>query len=177
LAISQALAQLHGGNIAAESAGVCAGATFSFEVPACDADTTAAPELATGQPPAINCRILFVEDNTDTREIMELALRALGCTITTASSTAEAIAAAEREPFDLLISDIGLPDGSGLDLMRELRSRHRLRGIALSGFGREQDVARSKDCGFDAHLVKPVSIEILEQTLRELVGRVRWSAL
>jgi CheY-like chemotaxis protein len=61
--------------------------------------------------------------------------------------------------------------------MRDLRSRHRLRGIALSGFGREQDLAKSKEVGFDAHLVKPFSIETLEETLRELAGRMRWSAL
>jgi PAS domain S-box-containing protein len=173
LAISQALAQLHGGHIAAESAGVGAGASFSFEVPACDAAAPAAAELPVGQPLPLNCRVLLVEDNADTREVFELALSALDCTVATASNIAEAIAAAEREPFDLLISDIGLPDGSGISLMRELRSLHDLRGIALSGFGREQDLAKSKECGFDVHLVKPVSIEILEQSLRELVGRAR----
>jgi CheY-like chemotaxis protein len=90
----------------------------------------------------------------------------------------EAIVAADREPFDLLISDIGLPDSSGLSLMRELRShRDCLREIALSGFGREQDLAKSKEFGFDAHLVKSVSREMLEETLRELAGRERWTSL
>ncbi len=177
LAISQALAQLHGGTIVAESQGVGAGASFSFEIPACDAALPAAAELPVGRSPPLNCRILLVEDNHDTREVMELALNSLQCSVTSASSIADALAAADRELFDLLISDIGLPDGSGLSLMRELRDRHGLRGIALSGYGREQDLARSKECGFDAHLVKPVSIESLEQSVRELVGRVRWSAL
>ncbi len=177
LAISQALAQLHDGKITAESPGEGAGATFTFEVPACDSTAPASAELPVAKPLALNCLILLVEDNADTRQVMELALSALECTVTAASTVAEAIAAAEREPFDLLISDIALPDGSGLSLMRDLRSRHRLRGIALSGFGREQDLAKSKEFGFDAHLVKPFSIEMLEQTLRELAGRVRWSAL
>ena len=177
LAISQALAQLHDGKITAESAGEGAGATFTFDLPACDSGTPVAAELPVAQPLALNCRILLVEDNADTRQVMELALCALECTVTAASTIAEAIAAAERQPFDLLISDIALPDGSGLSLMRDLRSRHRLRGIALSGFGREQDLAKSKEVGFDAHLVKPFSIETLEETLRELAGRMRWSAL
>jgi len=177
LAISQALAQLHDGKITAESAGEGTGATFTFELPTCDSGTPATAELPDAKPLALNCRILLVEDNADTRQVMELALSALKCRVTSASTVFEAMAAAEREPFDLLISDIALPDGSGLSLMRDLRNRHRLRGIALSGFGREQDVAKSKECGFDAHLVKPFSIETLEQTLRELAGRVRWSAL
>jgi CheY-like chemotaxis protein len=168
LAISQALAQLHGGRIAAESAGVGAGATFNFEVPAREAGVPVATESGIAQRLALNCRILLVEDNADTREVIELALSALDCRVTPASSIAEAIAAAQREPFDVLISDIGLPDGSGLSLMRELRGRHRLRGIALSGFGREQDLAMSKESGFDVHLVKPVSIDALEQSLREI---------
>jgi PAS domain S-box-containing protein len=177
LAISQALAQLHEGRITAASAGAGAGSTFTFELPASDSGAPSAIALPDAQPLACNCRILLVEDNADTRQVMELALCALACSVTTAGSIAAAIASAERAPFDLLISDIGLPDGSGLTLMRELRSRYRLRGIALSGFGREQDLAKSKEAGFDAHLVKPVSIELLEQTVRELSGRVRWSAL
>jgi len=170
LAISQALAQLHGGRIVAESAGVGAGATFSFEVPAREAAAAPVTESAIAHGLALNCRILLVEDNADTREVIGLALSALACRVTSASSIAEAIAAAQREPFDVLISDIGLPDGSGLSLMRELRARHRLRGIALSGFGREQDLAMSKESGFDVHLVKPVSIDALEQSLREIIG-------
>jgi PAS domain S-box-containing protein len=177
LAISQALAQLHEGKITAASAGPGTGSTFTFELPACDSDTPVAEELPAARSPAVSCRILLVEDNDDTRQVMELALTGLGCTVTVASSIAAASEAAEREPFDVLISDIGLPDGSGLSLMRELRSRYRIRGIALSGFGREQDLAKSREVGFDAHLVKPVSIDILEQTVRELAGRMRWSAL
>jgi PAS domain S-box-containing protein len=177
LAISQALAQLHDGRISAASAGVGAGATFTFEVPAGMAGEPVVAASPAPQGDALKCRILLVEDNADTRQVMALALDSLRCTVTTAGTVAEALAAAERESFDLLISDIGLPDGSGLELMRELRGRHRLRGIALTGFGREQDIAKSRESGFDAHLVKPISIDALEQTVREIVGSLRWAAL
>jgi PAS domain S-box-containing protein len=175
LAISQALAQLHDGKLIAESAGEGRGATFTFELPACGPGAPAgAVEVPAAEPMALNFRVLLVEDNVDTREVMEVALRALQCTVTPAGTVAEAIAAAEREAFDLLITDIGLPDGSGLSLMRDLRRRRDgLRGIVLSGFGREQDLAKSQEFGFDAHLVKPVSIEMLEDTLRDLAGRMR----
>jgi CheY-like chemotaxis protein len=178
LAISQALTRLHDGEIVTQSEGEGAGVTFTFELPVRDPTVARAVEPLKMESLALNCRILVVEDNVDTREVIELALSALRCTVTTAATMTEAIVAADREPFDLLISDIGLPDSSGLSLMRELRShRDCLREIALSGFGREQDLAKSKEFGFDAHLVKSVSREMLEETLRELAGRERWTSL
>ena len=78
--------------------------------------------------------------------------------VETAGDVATALELAGRHPFDLLISDLGLPDGSGHDLMRELRSRgHTFPGIALSGYGQEEDILRSREAGFAAHLTKPVS--------------------
>jgi CheY-like chemotaxis protein len=84
---------------------------------------------------------------------------------------AEALAAVRGDGvFDLVVSDLGLPDGSGIDLMRELSARHGLRGIALSGYGMEEDVRQSLEAGFERHLTKPVSLPQLQATLREIAG-------
>ena len=114
-------------------------------------------------------RILLVEDHDDTAAIMSSVLRHQGHTVRRAGTVAAALQAAQAEPFDLLISDIGLPDGSGLDLMRQLRLRQPVRGIALSGFGMEEDVTRSRAAGFDEHLTKPVSLDVLETTIKRVV--------
>jgi DNA-binding response OmpR family regulator len=82
-----------------------------------------------------------------------------------ARDIASALEAASREPFDLVISDLGLPDGSGLELMRELRRLYRVEGICLTGFGMDEDLARSADAGFCHHLTKPVDIAKLEAVI------------
>ena len=97
-------------------------------------------------------RILLVEDHEDTAHVMSMVLRHQGHTVRRAATVAAALQAAQAEAFDLLISDIGLPDGTGLDLMRQVRARTPLRGIVLSGFGTEDDVRRSREAGFDANL-------------------------
>jgi CheY-like chemotaxis protein len=78
-------------------------------------------------------------------------------------------AAVEAEQFDLIISDIGLPDGSGLDIMRLVRKRRPIKGIALSGFGMEEDIQRSREAGFSEHLTKPVDLRVLREAIRRLV--------
>jgi CheY-like chemotaxis protein len=101
---------------------------------------------------------------------MEYALKDLGCTVSSAGTVAGALALAAERRFDLLISDIGLPDAPGTVLMRELRARHALKGIAMSGYGRDGDLEQSRDAGFDAHLVKPVTLDALEEAIRRLLG-------
>jgi len=106
-------------------------------------------------------------------------LRDLGHQVTVARSVAAAREAAERAEavkredrgLDLVISDLGLPDGSGLDLMRELSQRHGLRGIALSGYGMDDDIRRSREAGFDAHLTKPVSLQTLQEAILQAALR------
>jgi DNA-binding response OmpR family regulator len=108
-------------------------------------------------------------------------LRAFGFHVSVASSVAGGLALAEerqaleeREPgarIDLLVSDIGLPDGSGLDLIRALGERWGIRGIALSGYGTEEDVQRSREAGFLRHLTKPVTPRVLEAAVREALNR------
>jgi PAS domain S-box-containing protein len=168
LAISKALAHMHDGDIVASSGGIGAGACFELALPTATRDATLSEVEPVPTASRLNLRILLAEDHADTRHVIEFALTELECTVVPAKSVAEALAAASRGRFDLLISDIGLPDGSGAALMKELKSRHGMRGIALSGFGRDEDLARSRQAGFDVHLVKPVSLDLLEQTLRRL---------
>src|SRR5690606_24826505 len=116
-----------------------------------------------------SARVLLVEDHPDTRLVLTMVLKRLGCTVTAAGTVADAIAAGERQQFDLLISDIGLPDGSGIDIMKRLKN-HDLRGIAISGFGQDEDLRRSQEAGFEMHLTKPVNYGVLRDTLVKLTS-------
>jgi CheY-like chemotaxis protein len=105
-------------------------------------------------------RILLVEDHGVTAKMMRWVLTEEGHDVQTAGDVATALRLAAEHSFDLLVSDPGLPDGSGYDLMRQLRQRgHAFPAIALSGHGQEEDVRRSHEAGFAAHLTKPASRE------------------
>ncbi len=175
LAISRALAEQQGGTLAAASDGSGQGATFTLTLPsaAAVAATPGDPAPAQGcggDPDALQgCRVLLVDDHVDTARAMARLLRRWGCSVQTADTVAGALAAAAAVRPDVLISDIGLPDGSGLDLIRQLLARHPVRGIAVSGFGMEEDVTRSRAAGFVEHLVKPVDVNRLEQTVRRVI--------
>ncbi len=96
--------------------------------------------------------------------MMRMVLTADGHTVETAGDVATALELAGQQAFDLLLSDLGLPDGSGHDLMRQLRQRgHKFPGIALSGYGQEEDIQRSREAGFAAHLTKPASREAVRR--------------
>lgn len=177
LAHSRALVELHAGRIRAFSAGRDQGSTFVIELPLAPAEEStglfSSPSLSAGKPPLIasadaagrHCRILLVEDHEPTRIALAKLLVRRRYEVTTAGSVAEAVALAEQKEFDLLVADIGLPDADGYDLMTTLRERHGLKGIAVTGYGMEQDVARSKAAGFVAHLTKPVSAQTFERAL------------
>jgi CheY-like chemotaxis protein len=131
------------------------------------------PELPIERFPAdVALNILLVEDHEDSRSAMTRLLRTLRHRIESASSVNDALVVAGRFDFDLLISDIGLPDGSGLDLMRTLSARQRVRGIALTGYGSAADVAEALDAGFTMHLTKPVRVDELKDAVRR-VGAMR----
>jgi CheY-like chemotaxis protein len=115
-------------------------------------------------------RILLVEDHDVTRRAMAKILGALGYEIRCAANAQQALEAAAAHPVDLVISDLGLPDRSGYDLMEELRRLHNLRGIALSGFGMEQDRNRSQQSGFAVHMTKPVTIQALQRAIDRLAN-------
>lgn len=128
---------------------------------------SSAPAVPAAKAPGL--RILLVEDHEDTREVMRQLLQRRGHEVLVARSVATALALLDHgEPVDLLISDLGLPDGSGLDLIKSIRSRLPLRAIALSGYGMEEDHQRSREAGFQEHLVKPVNFPDLLRAIERL---------
>lgn len=117
------------------------------------------------------CSLLLVEDHADTRRSMQMLLQNSGCAVKTAASAAEALELARQHKFDVVVSDIGLPDTTGTELMAKLKALYDIRGIALSGYGMEDDLARSSKAGFSMHLIKPVSIGVLEDAIRQLTTK------
>ena len=110
--------------------------------------------------------ILLVEDHGVTAKMMRMVLTSEGHTVESAGDVATALQLARQHAFDLLVSDLGLPDGSGQDLMRELRVRgNKFPGIALSGYGQEEDIRRSYEAGFAVHLTKPASREAVVEAV------------
>ncbi len=178
LAISKAIVELHGGRLQAASPGRGQGATFTIHLPLAGARAEdpplRQPPIREPRPAAVEgpLRILLVEDHADTAEAMAELLTILGHQVTVAMDVASGRAAAEGAVagpgLDLVISDIGLPDGTGFDLMRELSGSHGLRGIALSGYGTEEDIQKSLEAGFLRHLTKPIDLGRLREVLREL---------
>ncbi len=160
LAICKALVELHHGSIRAESAGPGQGSTFLITLPRDSSPDVGAPLDATSAADGLpgQLRLFLVEDHADTARTLGRLLRKAGYAVLTATSVASATATAEREPFDLLISDLGLPDGSGFDVMELVRKKRGVPGIAMSGYGMDDDLRRSREAGFTEHLVKPVDV-------------------
>ncbi len=168
LAIVRGLVEAHGGTIRAESSG--GGAEFFFDLCLTDQSVTK-PEIRSANE-VKQVRILLVEDHEDTRVTLQRLLERRGHTVRTASGVAEAVELFRHHPFDLVISDIGLPDGSGLDIPVALRSDgHGLPSIALSGFGTEDDIQKSLRAGFSHHLTKPVEMSILDAAIVDIMSR------
>jgi len=178
LALSKSFVDLHGGRISATSPGRGHGATIRVELPALlSADLAPVPFLSTPQAAALLSpnqtapavqpapRILVVEDHPHTADLLTRLLRSMGYQVHYARNIADALAAAAKIELDIVISDLGLPDGTGLELMAQLSRNDRLRGIALSGFGMVEDIQRSLAAGFVEHLVKPVQIERVQEAI------------
>lgn len=190
LAISKAIAELHHGSVTATSKGPGQGSTFVLRLP-CEAcaereakpvtarsETTpqVAPKAEAAATSKRPVRLLLVEDHVDTATVLARMLGRSGYEVMHAGSVGDALATAEREMsgagVQLVISDLGLPDGTGLDMMRVLSARHGLRGIALSGYGMEGDREQSTAAGFARHLTKPVNVAVLRATIAELVAEM-----
>ncbi|HEX8910783.1 MAG TPA: PAS domain-containing protein, partial [Humisphaera sp.] len=191
LAIARALAEVHGGRATARSDGVGRGATFTLELPTRgEVSAAAAPDAPRPapdpapanappagrhpQPPASDpLRVLLVDDHEDTLRIMQRLLKLLGCEVTAVNHATDALAAAAAGPFDLLVSDVGLPEVNGRELMRRVRAAHALPGIAVSGYGTDNDIRASLEAGFEAHLTKPVNFDELQAALARVGRRAR----
>ena len=179
LAISRAIMELHGGSITATSEGKNKGTTFFIRlhtvkaVPLRDAERrpTPVPEPTPGR----SLRVLVVEDHADTAEQFARLLKRAGHEVICAGSIREAQTYAMVTPaqnracaFDILISDLDLPDGSGRDLMRNLAKRYPIRGIALSGHGMKEDIQSSIAAGFSHHITKPVNWQELKLAIENI---------
>jgi CheY-like chemotaxis protein len=112
--------------------------------------------------------ILVVDDHRDTLRSMKLLLTRLGYQVLAAENMTDALRIAQEEEFDILLSDIGLPDGSGLELIKRIRKTRNVPALALSGFGMDEDLQRSRDAGFSDHLTKPVSLDRLQSAIADL---------
>jgi PAS domain S-box-containing protein len=184
LAISRALVEAQGGRLTASSPGRKLGSTFCLELTTIPSSvpTAATPAGSDTAPTAAACnqglRILLVEDNADTLRFLALVLRQRGHAVVTADCIAAAHAAVDQAeaPFELLLSDIELPDGSGLQLMRDLSDRWGLPGIAMSGFGSEEDLQLSREAGFSDHLTKPIDLDRLDAAIRRAASRAAGQA-
>lgn len=179
LAISRQLLELHRGSIRAESDGPGRGSTFVVELPLAPSGTMPAKARAAQPAPGADSApphrpplsLLLVEDHASTRTTLNMLLSRRGFLTTTAASVAEARACIAEKRFDILISDLGLPDGHGHDLLAEFRqAQPHLIGVALSGYGSEEDRARSHAAGYSNHLVKPVSIADLNVVIEHVLA-------
>jgi PAS domain S-box-containing protein len=175
LAIASTLAQKHGGTLTAQSEGRDKGARFTLTLPLAKAE----PEYESS-PHAIpqtddivrSLNVLLVEDNEYTSSAMAEVLEVLGHKVSVATTVAEALAFAKNGPFDLLVSDIGLPDGSGLDIARAWQGLQPGRpSVAITGYGMDEDIRRCREAGFDDHLTKPVNFARLEALIYTLAKK------
>ncbi len=169
LAIVAKMVALHGGSVSARSEGSGHGAELEVELPAAEdrpASFAGVARAARARAPGPQ-RVLVVDDNRDAADTLADLLGALGYETQVAYDARAALALAAGHPFDSAVLDIGLPEMDGYELARRLREKfsHDLRLIAVTGYGQEEERQRSRRAGFDAHLLKPVSIQALEEAL------------
>jgi signal transduction histidine kinase/ActR/RegA family two-component response regulator len=177
LTLVRELAALHGGRVAAESPGKGQGATFTVRLPLASRRVTDLAVPAAPGPRPGKLRVLLVEDNADLAETTTTLLAMWGHDARAVSTGRAALAAVDADRPDVVLLDIGLPDMTGYDVARAIRSRGDGAGgvklVALTGYGLATDRERAAAAGFDAHLVKPTDPDALQATLASLAGAVR----
>jgi len=170
LALARGIVELHDGTIVARSAGLGSGCEVEVRLPLSRRAVAAGSDAARSSVPA--SRILLVEDNADAAESLSELLRLMGHSVEVVDNGPLALEQLARdERANIVLCDIGLPGMSGYDLARAIRRESTLattRLIALTGYGQPDDRKKSREAGFDAHLVKPVDLQKLSETLREL---------
>ena len=165
LTITKSIIQAHGGTIQADSKGMGKGAIFSLKIPVRTVQRSMEKGIALKNGAKQNSsfmRILLVEDHEDTRTSLEFLLQKIKHKVKSAATAQEALKLAATYQFDLVISDVGLPDQSGLALMQQLKDRYQLKGIGLSGYGMEEDLVKGQAAGFIQYLTKPIRFRTIE---------------
>jgi PAS domain S-box-containing protein len=169
LAISKHLVDLHHGKIEAESRGRSFGATFKVTLNTLSQGVRQT-ELESRAPrhPRKRLRILLVEDHRDTQRTFSRLLTHFGHDVLVANSKQSALELLGSGEIDVLLCDVGLPDGSGYEVVSQAKRKQPIKAIAITGFGTEKDFRRSKEAGFDSHLVKPVDLHELQTVLDQV---------
>ncbi|KQP15052.1 hypothetical protein ASF43_13515 [Pseudorhodoferax sp. Leaf267] len=171
LAIARHLAQAHGGELEVQSDGPGQGACFTLRLPLAQGQPSSAPGPAgRADAPAASqgARVLLVEDHPSAARVLQLCLEDFGYEVAHASSVADALQAAQAQPFDIVLTDLGLPDASGVEIGRALSER--LPVVALSGFGADTDLRSTAEAGFSGHLVKPVDPAQVHALLQQVLA-------
>ena len=180
LAVVQQLVELHGGSVSAASSGVGKGATFTIRLPrSVERKTTSAPELELGLGTLQGLMVLVVDDSEDTTEMVRHLLEIGGASVDVATSGGDALRLAQEKQFDVVLSDISMPEMDGFEFLSKLRAlpgKHDVPAVALTGFGRPEDVQRAVENGFYAHLTKPFDIQTLATLLQKLPRKQKLAA-
>jgi CheY-like chemotaxis protein len=179
LAIVRHLVELHGGTVSAESDGDGKGSTFTVRIPVMGADAaravTAKTEASPSSAPLDGLRVLVVDDDSDTRDLLQTVLKSRGAKVIAAASAAEALKTLASERPDAMLCDLAMPESDGYDLLRELKRRGgayaRLPVAALTAHARPEDRHRAIEAGFDSHIAKPVDPDDLAREVVRLVRR------
>ena len=172
LTIGRTIADMHGGSLTAASDGKGRGATLTLRLPTVATPARAATPAAAPAAVTRRLRVLVVDDHVPTLRLMARLVQSLGHDVRSADHAAAALALAVADPPDLMISDIGMPDGSGWSLAADVRARCSPPPVALavSGYGTDDDLRRSRAAGFARHLVKPIGLADLRAAIDQLMG-------
>ena len=177
LSITKAFVELHGGTIRGDSAGRDQGTRITIDLPLHQTDQTSGAIAAGVASSSVRSPstevVLLVDDHADTLKVMTQLVSRRGYRVVSATDCRSALEVARQHHVDLVVSDLGLPDGSGLTLLGQLRSIHDVPAVALSGYGMESDVAQSRAAGYDEHFTKPVDFPLLILTIAKLLAAVR----
>ncbi|MDD5198917.1 MAG: CHASE3 domain-containing protein [Terrimicrobiaceae bacterium] len=166
LSIADALVEAHGGTLRADSPGPGKGSTFTIVLPAVPSPAAQVQPVPRETAAGRSLRILLLEDHEDTARVLGQVLGGIGHTVETCGTVAAALEKISDAKFDLILSDLGLPDGSGLDFVRAVREASQVPAVALTGYGMSEDIEECLEAGFDEHLTKPVDFEKLQMALR-----------
>ena len=173
LALVRQLAELHGGAISAESAGPNRGSRFTVRLPLLAERASLAPV----SPSAVQLNVfsqtnfLILDDSEDTIAMLRELLEIAGANVTTATNGADALRIAAENEFDVILSDISMPEMDGFEFLQRLRKidgRQDVPVVAITGFGRRDDIKRARAAGFYSHLTKPLNLQVLTEVLQQL---------